>query len=306
MKIFLTGATGVLGRRLVSQLVASGDSVTGLARNDRAIELVRTSGGIPFLGDHFDADSIARGAEGSEVVIHGATAIPSKIRYSAADWSLNDRLRREGTRALTEAAGKIGAKIYIQQSIVWVARPADETYFDESTEPHPDPVYTSSLDAEQIAQEAGKRYGFQVAILRCGLFYSSDSVHTKMMGEGLLKRRSPIIGPGDAIWAVLHADDAASAFFAAAKAFQAGLWHVVDDQPVKVEEFIMEFARQLGAPAPFHVPVWVAKLMVGSATVRHFTVSTRTSNEKFRKDFGWMPRYPSYKEGLQQVAKEWK
>jgi 2-alkyl-3-oxoalkanoate reductase len=306
MQIFLTGGSGVLGRRLIRLFVQFGHTVKALTRSDQADETIRDCGGIPFRGNHFDTDSLIRCAQGSEIVIHGATAIPANLRYARKNWEMNDRLRREGTRALTECAGKIGVRLYLQQSIVWVARPQDDSFFDEQSEPDPPPLYASSLDAETIAQKAGKKYGFRVIVLRCGMFYSADAIHTKMIADALRKRKAGIPGSGKAIWAMLHSDDAAAAFALASESKENGLWHVVDDQPVMVNDLFLEFARSIGTSAPRHIPVWLANVLLGKVTTAQFTRSTRTSNARFRKDFGWAPNFPGYREGLQQITAQWK
>jgi len=104
------------------------------------------------------------------------------------------------------------------------------------------------------------------------------------------------------VWSCLHVDDAASAFVTAAAANRSGLWHVVDDCPVSAGEFIRYFAKRLGAPAPFHVPVWLARLAAGSYAVDFFTASVRTSNARFRGEFGWTPRFPTYRDGIDHVV----
>lgn len=306
MRVFIAGATGVLGRALIRQLVGRGHSVLGLARNDEGARVVETLGGESRRGDIFDAESLARAAEGAEVVIHAATSIPTKSRTSARDWEMNDRIRRDGTRALASCAAKVGAKLYLQQSIVWLARPPDGSPFDETARPHADAVTLSAFDAEKISQEAGERAGFKVGVLRCGMFYGPDASHTRMMGEMLKKRRLPVIGRGDAELSCLHTDDAAGAFVAAAEGNRGGLWHVVDDENVKVGELLSYFAARLGAPAPLRVPVWLARLVAGRNATDFFTLSVRTSNALFRQDFGWSPRFPSYREGIDQVAQAWK
>ena len=306
MKVFLAGATGVLGRRLVRQLTGCGHEVVGLARDARGHALVRELGGRPVQVDLLDADALARAAEGAEAVIHAATAIPRKTRTSASDWALNDRLRREGTRALTEAAGRIGARSYLQQSIVWVARPADGGPFDEQSPPNPGEVMISALDGERIAAEAGARWGFASAVLRCGSFYSHDSDHARTMAQALTKRQLPLIGRGDAIWAMLHVEDAASGFVAAAEAGRSGLWHLVDDQPVSAAEFLGELAARLGAPAPWRMPAWLARLVLDRPVLALLAESTRTSNALARQELGWVPRFPSYREGLDEVVAAWR
>jgi 2-alkyl-3-oxoalkanoate reductase len=302
MKVFIAGASGVLGRRLVRQFVAGGHSVTGLVRTPKAESAVREAGGEPRHADLFDADSLARAAEGCDTVIHAATAIPAKQKTTPADWAMNDRIRRKGTRCLTEAAAKIGAKTYLQQSITWVARPKNESPFDENSPTVPEPSIQSAIDAESIAREAESAEGFTVSILRGGYFYDSESAHMRMLADALRKRQMPIIGSGEAEWAMIHTDDAASAYVVAAEKPRSGVWHIVDNELVQVRTFLKEFAARLGAPAPRRVPVWLARWLAGEKAVEYFTRSTRTTNARFRHDFGWTPRYPTYREGLDQIV----
>jgi 2-alkyl-3-oxoalkanoate reductase len=306
VRIFIAGSTGVLGRGLIRQFLAQGHSVIGLARDLKGEQLIQSLGGESRRADIFDAGQLARAAQGADVVVHAATSIPAKTRTKPQDWAMNDRLRRDGVRALTECASKIKAKLYLQQSIVWVARPEDGSFFDETSQPRPDAVTLSALDAERLAFEAGERHGFNVSVLRCGMFYGPEAGHTRMMGQLLRRRKLPIIGRGDAMLSCLHTEDAASAFVAAAKRNATGLWHVVDDRTVMVKELLTDFAKRLGAPAPRRVPIWLARLLAGSQAVSFFTLSTRTSNARFRQDFNWSPRYPDYSEGLDRVIAAWK
>lgn len=307
MKVFIAGATGVLGRALVRQFAERGHTVLGLARSPEGAQLIRSLGGESREADIFNADALARAADGSEVVIHAATAIPVKTRTTAKDWEMNDRLRRDGAGALTACAAKTGARLYLQQSIVWLARPDDGSFFDEEARPNPDAVTASARDSEEIALKAAEREGFSTVVLRCGYFYGPDSAHTKMFGQGLMKRQIPIVGRGDAVLANIHTEDAASAFVAAATAARrSGLWHVVDDEGVTVERFLKSFVERLGAPEPRRVPIWLARLVAGSYATSFFTTSTRTSHARFRQEFGWRPTYPSYREGLDQVVASWK
>src|SRR6266446_2724177 len=170
MKVFIAGASGVLGRRLVRQFVARGHSVIGQVRSPKSESAVKEAGGQPHHADLFDAESLAKAAEGCDTVIHAATAIPTKRKTAPPDWVMNDRIRRKGTRCLTEAAAKIGAKTYLQQSIAWVARPADESSFDENSPTAGDSTMQSAIDAEAISREAGSTEGFVTAILRAGAF----------------------------------------------------------------------------------------------------------------------------------------
>ncbi|GIX47512.1 MAG: nucleoside-diphosphate sugar epimerase [Candidatus Tectimicrobiota bacterium] len=306
MRVAIAGATGVLGRRLVQQFRARGDHVVGLVRSASGEALVATLGGESRHVDLFDAEALARAAAGCEVLIHAATAIPVKARPRARDWVMNDRLRRDATRALAACAARIGARLYVQQSVIWVARPRDGTFFDEDTPPHPSPPSRSAYDGEEIAREAGEQYGFNVAVLRCGWFYGADAAHTRWFATQLRSRRLPIIGQGEALLALLHLDDAASAFVAASAAGQSGIWHVVDDQAVPVRDFLQDFAARLAAPPPRRVPVWLARLVAGAYAIDFFTVSSHTSNARFRRACAWAPQFPTFKEGLAQVVASWK
>jgi nucleoside-diphosphate-sugar epimerase len=305
MKVFIAGASGVLGRRLVRQFVARGHSAIGQVRSTKAESAVREAGGEPRHADLFDAESLAKAAEGCDTVIHAATAIPTKQKTTPADWAMNDHIRRKGTRCLTEAAAKIGAKTYIQQSITWVARPIDQSAFDESSPVVPEPAIQSAIDAEAIAREAESAEGFTVSILRGGFFYDSESAHTRMIAGALRKRQMPIIGGGEAMWAIIHTDDAASAYVAAAEKPRSGVWHIVDNELVEVRAFLKEFAARLGAPTPRRVPIWLARWLAGEQAVAYFTKSTRTTNARFRQDFGWTPRYHTYRLGLDQILTSW-
>ena len=306
MRVFIAGASGVLGRRLVRQFVARGHSVIGQVRSPKAEIAVREAGGEPREADLFDAESLARAADGCDTVIHAATAIPVKQKTTPADWAMNDRIRRKGTRCLTEAAAKISAKTYLQQSITWVARPKDDSPFDEDSPDVPTPSIQSAIDAEAIAREAGSAEGFTVSILRGGFFYDCESAHTRMIADGLRKRQMPIIGGGEAIWAIIHSDDAASAYVTVAEKPRSGVWHITDNEPVPVRTYLREFAARLGAPAPRRVPVWLARWLAGEQAVEYFTRSTRTTNARFRSEFGWTPRYPTFREGLDQIVTAWK
>ena len=306
MKVFIAGATGVLGRGLIRQFREHGHEVVGLVRSPEGEQTVLSLGGEPRHADLFDADALTRATEGAKVVIHAATAIPVKTRPQPIDWANNDRIRREGTRALTQAAARVGTRLYLQQSITWVARPPDGSAFDEDSSPHPDAVTQSAMDGEQITLEAGGRTGMAVGVLRCGWFYGPDSPHTRMMGDGLRKRLLPVIGDGQTIWSCLHTDDAAGAFVAAAEAGKSGLWHVVDDRPTTAGEFLTGFARRLGAPPPRRAPEWLVRLIAGRYAVEFLTASTRTSNARIRRDLGWSPRYPTFEEGLDQVVTRWR
>ncbi len=306
MKVFVAGATGVIGRRVVQQFAANGDRVVGLARGPEKAKLIRSLGGEPRNADLFDPSSLAKAAEGAEVVIRAATAIPTKLRTSAKDWALNDRIRREGTKALAEATATVGAHTFLQESICWAVRSPDGSTYDENAPPSEDERLASALDGERIAREAGERNGFEATALRFGGFYSADAWHTRIMGESLMRRKPTMIGPGTNIWSLIHSDDAAGAFVTAAGRSRTGAWHIVDDAPVALGTYLSAMAERLGAPGPRRAPKALARIALGRYLTDVLTGSFVTTNARFRKDFGWTPRYPTYREGLEHIVAAWK
>ncbi|HEX9340990.1 MAG TPA: NAD-dependent epimerase/dehydratase family protein [Thermoplasmata archaeon] len=302
MNVFVAGATGVLGRRLVHRLAERGHHAVGLVRDDAGAKVVRSLGGEPRRASLFDPDGLARAAEGAEVVIRAATKIPTKLRTSPKDWAENDRIRIEGTKALTEAASRVHARAYVQESVVWAVRNPDGSPFDEDAPAVSDPVLASALEAERIARGAGARHGFAAATLRCGGFYGADAWHTRVMAEALSRGRPAMIRGTSPVWSVVHADDVAAAFVAASESPRSGVWHVVDDRPVALAHFLGSIATRLGAPPPTQMPAWIARLALGRYTAELLRSSFATSNARFRQDFGWRPAFPTCEQGLDEVV----
>lgn len=310
MRIFVAGATGVLGKRLVRQFRERDHEVVGLSRDEEGDEIVRQGGGRPHRGDILEESTLLEGARGSDVLIHAATAIPTSTKPSREEWEQNDRIRRRGTRNLTRVATRVGADQYLQQSITWVARQPDGSAFDEDAEVHPDRITQSALDGEHIAREMGNEHDPRVGIIRCGWFYSADSYHVRELGSRLAKRQFPILGGGllglrDATVSFIHVEDAARAFVRAAEVEADGLWHIVDDRPVTVAEFLREFARRLDAPGPYRIPAWMVRPLIGSYHARFFTTSKPTTNRRARQELDWGPKHPTVGDGIDEVVSRW-
>jgi nucleoside-diphosphate-sugar epimerase len=306
MRVFVAGATGVLGRRIVRQLVARGHTAVGLTRTDGGERTVRSLGGEPRRADLFDADALTKAAEGCSVIIHAATAIPTKVRTTPRDWAMNDRLRREGTKALTTAAARVGAGAYLQQSVVWAVGAPGGGPFDESAPPVNDPILASALDGERMVRDAGAAHGFRAGILRCGGFYSADGWHTRIFADSLARGRPVLVDGGTAVWSWIHADDAANAFVAVCEWPKAGTWHVVDDRPTALAEYLGAMAQKLGTRPPRRLPRSLARLFLGRYTAELLASSFSTSNVRFRSDFRWQPAHPTFAEGLDEVVSAWR
>ena len=309
MRVFVTGATGVLGRRLVERLTDRGHGVVGLVRDDRGADLVEACGGTPRRGDVLDPDSLSGATEGADAVVHAATAIPTSTKPTEEDWVLNDRVRLEGARNLLAESGD-DVERFLFPSVVWVARQPDGSTFDEDADRNPDRSTRSAARVEDLLAEAGADRGFDVTVLRCGFFYAPDAAHTRQFGRDLLAGDMPIVGGGllgrrDAELSLVHADDAARAFAEAIDAEASGTYHVVDDEPVTTATLLSALADRLDAPSPSRVPGWLARFFVGTETVATLTNPMPTTSERFRQDVGWEPRYPSYREGLDQVVATW-
>lgn len=306
MRVFLIGATGVLGRELVRQFVARGDAVVGSVRSERGQQLLASLGAEPRPVEVLDAEALTRAGAECEVVIHAATAIPDKFRPRGRDWEANDRLRRQGTQALVQCARRIGARAYLQQSIVWLAAPPEGGFYDEDSPAHPDRITQSALDGEQLALEAAGPSGLQSMVLRCGMFYGPEARHTRQMADLLRQRRFPVVGQGTGLLPLLHVQDAAGAFVTAAQTPRTGRWHIVDEEPAELRLFLEAFARQLGAPPPRRIPLWLARWIAGRDATQLLTAASHTSNRRFRQDFSWSPRYPTFRQGLQQIIEQWR
>jgi nucleoside-diphosphate-sugar epimerase len=311
MTVFIAGATGVLGRRLVEQFADRCHDVVGLVRDDAGARAVEERGGVARRGDVLEAETLeAAMPADTEVLIHAATAIPDSTKPTEAEWARNDRVRVDGARNLLDAA-PAGLQQVLFPSVVWVARQPDGSRFDETAERHPDRATRSAAEVEDLLEERAATEEFDAAVLRCGLLYAPDARDTREWGSRLLDGDLPVVGGGllgrrDAELSVVHADDAASAFVAAAEVDASGTYHVVDGVPVTGAAFFEAFTDLLDAPSPGRIPAWLARFFVGEVNAEGFASPMPTTNEKATRDLDWTPEYPSYREGLRQVVDTWR
>ncbi|SDR40511.1 NAD-dependent epimerase/dehydratase family protein [Natronobacterium texcoconense] len=308
MRVFVTGATGVLGHRLVERLTDRGHDVVGLVRDDHGAELVADRGGRPHRGDVLEPETLERAAD-ADAIVHAATAIPTEPNPSADDWERNDRVRLQGARNLLAVAGDDVESFYFP-SVVWVARQPDGSAFDEESTRHPDRTTRSAVAVEDLLEETSRSHDFDATVLRCGYLYAPDGANARRLGRTLLSGELRIVGGGvlgrrDAELSVLHAADAARAFVAAIEAGVNGTYHVVDEERVTFASFVAAFADLLEVPMPGRVPAWLARFAVGEDFVRLVTNPMPTSAERFRRDAGWEPSYPTYREGIRDVVATW-
>jgi nucleoside-diphosphate-sugar epimerase len=300
-RIFVAGATGVLGWRAVDRLVQAGHTVTGLARSPEKAARLRSLGAGAVEVDLFDRDGIREAVAGAEVVCNLATHIPraTKARRDSA-WAENDRIRREGARNLVDAALATGAGRYIQESITFIYAAAGDRWIDEDA-PLDVPDYASStVDAEhQVARFTDA--GGTGVVLRFGLFYGPDSHHT-IDGVRLARRRvAASFGSPDTYMSSINTDDAAAAVVAALDA-PAGVYNVVDDEPLSRRDTFAALADALGVRPPRVTLAALTRL--GGEKTATLARSQRVSNERFKQATGWSPANPSVREGWPAVVAE--
>ncbi|MBW9095209.1 NAD-dependent epimerase/dehydratase family protein [Microbacterium jejuense] len=305
MKIFIAGATGAVGSRLVSPLVAAGHEVTGTSRSEAGARRVDAAGGHGVVMDGRDAASIRRAVLDAQpdVVVHQLTSLSAGFDFKRFDevFAVTNELRTRGTDALIAAAHEAGTERIVVQS--YTGWPNERTGGPVKTEAdpldaHPVPAAANTLAAIAHAERATVAAGGLA--LRFGSFYGPG----QSLGEGgemleaVRKRQVPIVGGGAGVWSFCHIDDAASATIAAITRGDAGVYNIVDDEPATVSVWLPELARAIGAKAPLRVPAWIARSLIGDFGVAWMTTARGSSNAKAKAQLGWTPRYASWREGF--------
>ena len=312
MKVFIAGATGVLGRQLVPQLVAKGHEVVGMTRSALKQDLVHSLGARPVVADALDPDAVAQAVASAEpeVIVHQLTALSGEfdMRHIDRFFETTNRLRTEGTDHLLAAARALGASPLVAQSVA--GGPAARTGGpgkgeDAPFDPDPPEQLRGMLDAIRHLEEAVTQADWlEGVVLRYGGFYgpgtslSADPSATH--SAAVRKRQFPVVGDGGGIWSFIHVDDAAAATAVAVERGKRGLYNVVDDDPAPARDWMPELAHALGAKPPRRVPRWLGRLLAGEAAAVMMTEVRGASNEKAKRELGWKPRYASWRQGFVQ------
>ena len=295
MKVFVTGATGVVGRRAVPLLVRAGHEVTAVARTPEKAAAVERVGARPVRVDLFDVDGVRRAVAGHDAVVNLATHIPHSTTAMMLPWAWreNDRIRREASAILADAALAGGVSRFVQESFAPMYPDCGDEWIDEAVPPHPARYNRSTLDAERSAARFGHAGGTAV-VLRFGGFYGPDALHVPDLIRFAKRGMMALPGRPEAYFSSISHDDAASAVVAAL-GVEGGIYNVADDEPLRRRDFFDVVAAELGVPPPRPQPAWMARLMgsLGELLSR----SLRISNRRFRESSGWAPRYPSLREG---------
>jgi nucleoside-diphosphate-sugar epimerase len=310
MKIFVAGASGAIGKRLVPMLAERGHEVTGMTRSPAKQDLVRQMGARAVVADALDPEAVAQAlAEAEpEVVIHELTAIEAGKFGRNFDkvFAQTNRLRREGTDHLLAAAMAVGARRFVAQSFApWLYKRVGgpvKVEDDPLEDTPPKTVMQTFAAIRHVEDTVMRAERIEGIVLRYGGFYGpGTSIAVAPDGEQVTmirKGRFPIVGDGAGVWSLVHIEDAASATAAAVERGYPGAYNIVDDDPAPVSEFLPELAKAIGAKPPRRVPRWLGGLLGGEATVVMMTEFRGASNEKAKRELGWELRYPSWRHGF--------
>ena len=300
MRVFVAGATGAVGARLVPQLVERGHEVVGTYRSPDKADRLRADGAEPVLLDVLDVEAVRKTVADArpDAIVHEATALAGMTDFKHFDRSFEqtNRLRTQGTDALVAAARETGVGRFVAQSYAgWPYAREDGAVKteDDPLDPTPVPAMRETLAAirylEQVVVDEGGlalRYG--------GLYGSPDDAQLELVR----KRRFPIVGDGGGVWSFVHLDDAAAATVLALERGDPGVYNVVDDEPAPVREWLPALAEAIGAKPPRRVPRLLARLLAGESGVVLMTEIRGASNAKAKRELGWALRYPSWRDGF--------
>ncbi len=308
MRIFLAGATGAIGRRLVPLLIQAGHDVVGTTREPQRARALEAAGARAVILDALDRDAVMAAVAGAEpdVVVHELTALsgPANLRRFDEYFAQTNRLRTRGTDDLIAAAQAAGVPRLVAQSYTgWPNQRSGSLVKTEEDPLDPSPTAASrqSLAAiEHLESAVTGTPGLDGVVLRYGSLYGPGTA----LGAGgellemVRRRRLPIVGGGTGVWSHVHIDDAATATLLAVEGGAPGVYNIVDDEPAPVSEWLPELAAAIGAKPPRRVPAWLVRPLMGEHGVSLMTQVRGSSNAKAKRELGWRLRYPSWREGF--------
>jgi len=307
MKVFVAGATGAMGKQLVPRLVAAGHRVVGTTRSESKQAAVWDLGAQPAVVDALDAEQVAQAVAHAQpdVIVHELTSIATlDMRHFDRSFAVTNRLRTEGTDHLLSAGRAVGVEKFVIQSFTgWpYARTGGPVKTeDDPLDPNPAREMRESLAAIRHLEEAVTGADWTEGIvLRYGGFYGPGTGLSPggPEFEMLRKRKFPVVGNGAGVWSFVHIGDAAEATVAAVEHGKRGIYNVVDDDPAAVAEWLPALAEAIGAPKPWHVPRVIGRMLAGEAGTVMMTDIRGASNAKAKRELGWEPRHPSWREGF--------
>ncbi len=308
MRIFIAGATGVLGRNLIPKLLNHGHSVIGTSSTKARLRELQQLGADAVLMDGIDRDSVFAAVSSStpDVVVNEMTAISKVRNYKNFDleFTLTNRLRVEGTSHLLAASREVGVKKVVVQSFAgWPFEQTEGAANSEEADFEPSvPVRMRNSQRAIQAMEQSVLSGKSPVgvVLRYGYFYGPGTSFDIEgdISKALRKRAFPLIGGGTAVWSLIHVNDAAEATRLAIESAPGGIYNIVDDRPSKLEEWLPGLAKLLGVKPPVRMPAWLGRFFVGESGVYMMTQASGALNAKAKRVLGWRPAYPDWRTGF--------
>jgi nucleoside-diphosphate-sugar epimerase len=303
MRVFVTGASGAIGTRLVPQLIDRGHEVIGTSTSPRSAERVRRLGAKPVVLDLLDPRAVRQSVLGAEpdAIVHEATALADAkfTRNFDKTFAMTNRLRVEGTDALLAAAREAGVPRFVAQSFASYRHAREGGPIkteDDPLGPAPSPSMRESWAAMDYLDKAVTDAGG--IVLRYGVFYGAAN---DGLIEPVRKRQYPIVGDGAGMVSWMHLDDGAAATVLALEHDGPAIYNIVDDEPAPVREWLPVLAEALGAKPPRRFPRWLARLFAGEGLVVLGTEARGVSNAKAKRELGWEPRYATWRQGFRAV-----
>jgi 2-alkyl-3-oxoalkanoate reductase len=303
MRVFVAGASGAIGQRLVRRLIARGHEVVATTQTPVKGQRLRALGAEPAVMDGLDAGSVGEAVARArpDAIVHQMTALAgaADLKHFDDTFARTNALRTHGTDHLLAAADAVGVRRFVAQSFTgWPnAREGGPVKTeDDPLDPHPPAAQRRSLEAIRHVERTVPERAPEGIVLRYGGFYGPGA--SQEMVDFVRARRLPLVGDGRGVWSFIHLDDAADATVAALERGAPGLFNVVDDDPAPVAEWLPHLAACVGARPPRHVPVWLARLAIGEVGVSMMTQMRGSSNAKARRELGWQPRWRSWREGF--------
>ena len=305
MRVFVAGATGAIGKQLVPRLVEAGHEVHGMTRSESKQAMLRELGAVPVVADALDPDQVAEavGRAKPDVIVHQLTALAGHgVRELKRGVAMTNRLRTEGTDHLLSAGQAVGVRRFVAQSVALYARTGGPVKSeDDALDLTPPGRQREAAAAMVHLEEAvlGAEWTEGI-VLRYGGFYGPG---TGMgpggdMHEMIRKRRFPLVGDGGGVWSFIHIADAAEATMAAVEHGKRGVYNIVDDDPAPVAEWLPHLTHTLSGKKPRRMPRFIVRLVAGEAGVVMMTEARGASNAKAKRELGWSPAHPSWREGF--------
>jgi 2-alkyl-3-oxoalkanoate reductase len=304
MRVFVAGAAGAVGMRLVPQLVARGHQVIASTRSPDKVDRLRVLGAKPVVVDGLDAVAVGEAVARAEpdAIVHQMTALAGKPNLRNFDkwFAVTNELRTTGTENLLAAAKAAGVgRLVVQSYTGWsnVRSGGPVKTENDPVDPHPARAQTESMAGLQfLDRTVPAAASLDGIVLRYGNFYGPGASESQV--ELIRKRRLPIIGDGGGVWSWTHVDDAASAAVAALERGRRGIYNIVDDEPAPVSVWLPYLAEVVGAKPPMRVPVWLGRLAAGQVTVQWMTQARGSSNEKAKRELDWRPAWSTWRDGF--------